>query len=1187
MHKLRLSAFLTYGLLALLLSCSIARADELYGKIRGTVTDPTGAVVPNASITVTNVGTGVSKTTTSSATGYYEVPQLLVPGTYKVTVEASGFKKYEAAGIPLHVNEVYVADVSLEVGPLTQRVTVEAAPVQVEKTSMELGVTISGNEIVDMPLNGRNWIALQQTLPGVVAAADARGNFATNGSETEQNSFLVNGVDTNDLPLNTPLVIPSPDAIAEFHMVTNTINPEYGRNSGAILNAVTKSGSNSFHGSGFDFFRDTSLNARNFFLPKPSVFHQNQFGGTIGGPVWKNHTFFFFSYQGRRTSAAQAGGTVTVFTPDQRNGIFGAGAVDCSINVSKGQTPDANCPTSPFPMVGDASSTCAPAGTPCPAGTRYGAVWDISNPSSPVLIPSAGPGLFSTGSIPTVNFNSLSTSLLSKFVPLPNVGTEYTFNPVTTSKADQYLTRMDHTFSSKDAIWGSWYWQSTPSTDTLPFTGATLPGFPERSQSHIQEYVLAWNHTLNSTTLNEARVGYTRLNFVAVQPVSPLDPKSVGFTGINVQDPAISSWPKIDLSGGGYFILGFSNNGPQPRIDQTYQVDDNFTKMLGRHTFKLGFNMRRFQVYNPFAFSLNGNFAFGASGAYTTGDAAADFLLGMPDSYAQGGKDIISARSQEYYSYFQDQFKIRPNLTLTYGTGWSVDTPLIDNYHANHAGIAIRPGQQSTVYSNAPLGYVFQGDSGINAFGTTKYNHFGPRLGFAYSPGKSGKWAIRGGYGIYFNKALEEQTLQFLGSPPFALISGGAADYSTATVTYSPSFAAPFTDIAGGGTFPNKFPVPVNPASNADFSPFLPMSIEVVDPNITDPYGQNYNLTVERQLSGTTLVSVAYVGALGRKLILTRELNPGRNPSGCAADPNCVAKRVYQNILYPQNYALPGTTYGSIYNDQSTGVSNYNALQATFDKRMSHGLSFYAAYTWSHAMDDGSGFENSTFGGGGFGAYGNTRLTDPFNQTLRDYGPSEYDATHRLVMTYTYEIPPVHHFSNWAAKRLAEGWRMSGGTTFQVGFPLDVVDTGFRSLTCDAWTFEGVCPDIPNVVSRLQYADPRTSTFVNGTKGGTTSNTNYWFNPNTFSREAMGTFGNAGRNPLRGPGINNFDLGFYKDTHITEQTRIELRFEFFNLFNHTQFSPNSLNTNINSVNFGRDLSARDPRIIQLAAKFYF
>ena len=1121
---------------------TVAEGIELYGRIRGFVTDPSGALIAGATVTVINEATGISKRTSTGADGSYQAFQLPAPSSYAVRVEMSGFKSYEVHGVPLGADQIYVQNVALELGPVAEQITVEATPAQVEKTSIELGVTISGNEIVDMPLNGRNWITLQQTLPGVVAAADMRGNYATNGSQTEQNSFLINGVDTNDLPLNTPLVIPSPDAIAEFDMVTNTINPEYGRNSGAILNAVTKSGSNQLHGSGFDFFRDTSLNARNFFQPAPSVFHQNQFGGTIGGPVWRNHTFFFFSYQGRRTVQAQAGGSVTVFTPDQRNGIF----------------PDiANSSTgAPFALVGDDGVTY-------PAGTPYATV-------------------FSKGYIPAADFNPISKNLLSRFVPPPSNGSEYDFNPVTTGKADQYLTRLDHTFDARDAIWGSWFRENAPSQDTLPFYGATLPGFPDTTQSDTQQYVLTWNHTLSPTALNEARVGYTRLNTVVVQPLNVLNPQSVGFTGITVQDARESSWPLIDLSPAGYFKLGFSIDGPQPRIDQTYQVDDNFTRSLGRHTFKLGFNMRRFQVYNPFAFSLNGHFVFGGTGAYSTGDAGADFLLGIPDSYLQGGEDVVNARSQEYYSFFQDQFRIRPNLTLTYGTGWSVDTPLVDNYHANHAGIAFRPGQQSTVFPNSPLGYVFQGDRGVNAFGTTKYKHLGPRLGFAWSPGASGKWSIRGGYGIYFNRSLEEQTLQFVGSPPFALFSGGAADYGG-----SPSFAAPFTDIAGGGAFPNKFPLPTNPAWNVSFSPFLPMLIEVADPHLTDPYAQNYNLTVQRQLSETTVASLGYVGAQGRKLILTRELNPGINPAGCAADPTCVADRTFQHVYFPNNFPYPGTTFGSIYNDQSTGISNYNALQATLDKRISKGLQFYAAYTWSHAMDDGSGFENSGMGGGGLGAYGNTRLTDPFNPKLRDYGPSAYDATQRLVVSYTYEIPAFHHFRNWAAKQVAEGWRMSGMTVLQSGFPLDVIDGDYRSLTCDALSYEGTCPDIPNVVSPLRYADPRTAQFVNQTKGGATSNNHYWFNPNAFSLEAFGTFGNAGRNPLRGPGINNFDWGLFKDTRLTERTRIELRFEFFNLFNHTQFSPNSLNTNINSVDFGRDLSARDPRLVQLAAKFYF
>jgi len=665
-----------------------------------------------------------------------------------------------------------------------------------------------------------------------------------------------------------------------------------------------------------------------------------------------------------------------------------------------------------------------------------------------------------------------------------------------------------------------------------------------------------------------------------------LNPQSVGFTGIIPQHPEAASWPNISVSSslGPTFTLGFSNNGPQPRLDTTYQVDDNFTKILGRHTFKVGFDMRRFGVYNPFFSNDSGVFSFAGSGTYTTGDGGADFLLGIPDSYAQSGGDIIDARSREYYSYFQDQFRMRPNLTLTYGTGWSIDTPLMDIYHAGHALVAFRAGQQSTIFPNAPTGYLFQGDPGVNAAGTTKHGHFGPRIGFAWSPGKEGKWSIRGGYGIYFNRTLEEQTLQFLGDAPYSITSGGAA-----SAGFSPGFATPFTDIAGRGSAPNPFPLPSNPPSNVSFAPYEPFFyLMTMDPNSSVPYAQNFNFTVERQLSGTAVLSLAYVGALGRHLVIIRETDPGINPAGCAADPTCVANRVYQSIAYPNNFPLNGNIWTGDANDQTSGISNYNSFQATLNKHLSHGLQFFAAYTYSKGMDDGSGFENSAFGGGGFGGYGSLRATNPFNQTAADYGPSVYDATHRFVINYSYEIPPIHHFSNWAAKRLVEGWRMSGVTTLQSGFALDVVDAGFRSLTCTAAIFSA-CWDVPNVVSAAHYANPRSDTFVNTTKNpaNTTSLDHYWFNPNTFSREAFGTIGNAGRSPLRGPGINNFDWGFFKDTNITERTRLELRFEFFNLWNHTQFSDNSISTNINSGNFGRILSAYPSRIIQLAAKFYF
>ncbi len=1138
-HWLKITVFL---FVFAWVGASTASAIDLYGRIRGVVGDPSGAVVAGATVTATNTGTGISTQVISAPDGSFEFPQLPAPATYNLKCEKAGFKVYEAAGINLRVTQIFVQNVTMELGAVTQTVTVEAAPVQVEKTSMQISTTISSSEIVNLPLVGRNWVQLQQTMPGVVASSDRlTNNYSTNGSQTDSNSYLVNGVDTNDLPLNTPLIIPSPDAIAEFSMVTNSMNPEYGRNSGAVLNAVMKSGTNSFHGSAFDFYRDTSLNARNFFKPTTDIFHQNMFGGTIGGPIWKDHTFFFFSYQGVRNAIPQAGGNIKVFTADQRNGIFPALATSSKLSI--------------FDLTGED-------GTVYPAGTPYSTI-------------------FPTGHIPTVDFSPVSAGLLDKYVPLANFsGTNYTFSPTTSGLQDQYIARIDHNFGSKDAIWGTMFWQRSPSNRTLPFSGANLPGFGSVYKTHLHQYVATWNHTFNSTTLNEARIGYTRLNYSANYPANIVDPASLGFTGITAQEPSLNNVPVVSVSG--YFVLGFSTNGPQPRVDQTYQVDDNFTKIMGRHTFKMGFNMRRFQVYQTFYARLNGYYTFSTAARYSTGDQAADFMLGIPNTYNQQGGDIQNNRAQEYYAYFQDQFRVRPNLTLTYGVGWTVDTPIVDNYHENHAMVAFRPGLQSVVFPNSPTGYVFQGDPGVSASGTTKYGHFGPRFGFAWSPSQASKWSVRGGYGVYFNRTLSEQTLQFVLSSPYGVSSGGVADVSTAAAPRVPNFGNPWQDIANPSfSIPNKFPSPLNPPSSTSFDDYVPLSFSNVDPNYSVPYVQNFNLTVERQLPANTILSMAYVGALGRHLVITRELNPGINAAGCAADPNCAGDPSGQITNYPQNFRYPNTlngvtVFGSVGNIQTSGISNYNSLQVSLNKRMSHGLQLMTAYTWSHAMDDGSGFENSGFGGGGYGGYGYIRGTNPFNQALYDYGPSGYDARHRLVLSYTYDIPPIRRFNNWALKRVFEGWSMNGITSFQTGFPLDVIDSNNSSLTCSGYTFYA-CPDVPNLVGTVQYLNPKTNA------------DHLWFSDSAFAPEPLGQFGNAGRNLLRGPGIANFDFGFYKRTKITESTSLELRFEFYNLFNHTQFDPSGIDTDYADLGagFGEMVTARDPRNIQLAAKFYF
>ncbi len=1144
----------TMAMMALLVSANVARADNVYGSIRGTVTDPTGAAVSGAKVTATNTATGISKALTTADDGTFDFLQLAVPAPYTVTAEETGFRKFEASRIQLNVNQVYVLDIKLEVGAVTESVTVEATPTQVETTSIELGAVVDATTIVNMPLNGRDFDQLQQLEPGVVAASDARGgpghgNYATNGSQPDQNSYLINGTDNNDLPLNEVQVEPSVDAIAEFKMITGTFNPEYGRNSGAIVNAIIKSGTNSFHGDAFDFYRDTAFNSKNFFQPTPAVFHRHIFGGTIGGPIRKDKMFIFFSYQGNRQRRPELSGdcgcsnpgTTPVFTSAQLGGSFPDLATSAGVSA--------------IPLTGVG-------GTVFPAGTPYSTIF--------------GP----TGQIPTADFNSTSVGLL-KFVPPPTVGNLFEFNPVFASGDDQELGRFDYNITSKDTFWFYGLGEREHDHQDIPFFGATVQGFPQIDQSHWQQYIADLTHTFGPNTINEMRVGYTRYNFLDVQPANPTDPSTAGFA-INPQQLGVGL-PVVSVTG--FFNLGFTSNGPQPRLDQTYNFTDNFSKNVGKHALKFGFDMRRFEVYNPFLHLIDGSYSFAAAGPFSTGDAGADFLLGLPDSYLQASGDILNERAQEYYSYAQDQWKMKSNLTITYGLGWSIDTPMVDNYHGNHAGVAFRPGQQSVVFPKAPAGYVFQGDPGVNAFGTTQYKDIGPRLGFAYSPnwgklgGGPGKTSIRGGFGIYYNRFNGETALQTQGSPPFAIISSGIGDAGIPGT--SPVFGAPFTGYAGGGSIvsiPNEFPYAPSPTANI-VPP--PLSISVYDPKISIPYAENYSLTFERQLSGSSVISLGYVGSEGHRLPLAYELNPGINPTGCAADPTCVKSAPIQPAAFPGNYKYPGNIFASVGQVSTAGNSNYNAFQATWDKRLSHGLQFLAAYTYSHSFDDGSGFENSGFNGGGFGGFGQTRSVDPFNRKLRDYGPSIYDARHRFVISYVYMIPSVRHFNamHWLPAKVAEGWQINGITTFQSGFPLDVVDSSLPSLTDSFLQFYctpgQACWDIPNVTGPVQYENPKTSP------------TNQWFNPSTFAHPALGTQGNAGRNILRGPGIKDWDFSLAKNTSFTESMKLELRIEFFNIFNTTQFDPGGITTDVNAANFGQVLKARDPRIIELAGKFYF
>lgn len=1201
----------------------LAKADNLYAKIQGTVIDPTGAVLAAVKLTATNVGTNLPFATESKGDGTFVFLNLPI-GTYRVTATHPGFRTFTATGITLVLDQVYALNIKMELGQISEQVLVEATNVQVETSNTQLGVVISGDTIVDMPLAGRNWTQLQLLEPGVMGSADRFGTYSTNGSQSQQNSFLINGQDSNDLPLNTPLIIPSPDAIAEFSMVTNTINPEYGRNSGAIMNAAIKSGTNSFHGSGFNFYRDTFLNTRDYFTHVPATYHQNQFGGTIGGPVIKNHTFFFFSYQGSRFRQPQASSQNTLLTDAQRGGDFSAGGSPFNGAPPKaGCVPSATTPcaptnpnVSPVAMFGDASSPCPVGGAMCAAGTFFGKAYNNSG----TLITN---GLFSTGVIPSQDLNALALKLMNQFVPTSAQagGVLYTPNAVTSGKVDQELWQVDHTFTSKDSIRAYGFLQNNPSQDTLPFTGATVPGFGELAQRHEKQFTASWNHVFNPNVLNEMRFGYTRFNFVAVEPVTPTLPSSAGFA-INPQLGGSSAGlPVMSLLG--FFTLGFSANGPQPRIDQVYQADDNFSFVIGRHTLKFGFDGRRYHVSNPFANQNDGNFTFNGSGQFSTGNPAADFLLGTPDSYGQGSGSFIDAGAQGFYSYAQDSWKATSNFTVNYGVGWQINTPTTDHFNNSRAINCFRPGQQSAIYPTAPTGLVFPGDNGCTASGyETGYKHFGPRLGIAWAPqgsgalehltGGQGKLSIRAGVGMYYNQVEEEQTLQNLTAPPFALTDFGAGDAGG-----HPSFATPFNSVnpatvmytsynglgaakptstvtVAGASVPNKYPFTPPPAgSNVDFTFFEPFSLNVIDPKYNVPYSVNYNLTVQREFPGQMVLSLGYVGAQGRHLQRAVEQNVGINPAACAASAGCVSNRAIASINTPQFFKYDGTIFGSIGQQGTDGNSRYNSMQVSLNKRMSHGLSLLVSYTWAHSQDNGSGFESSGFG---------NRGVNPFIPGL-NWGDSDFDARQRLVLGYTYEIPAPRALSSGAVlSRVFKGWRITGNSTLQTGFSINLNDTNMTSLTCPGFgIIFYTCWDNPNQVAPIQYLDPRVAHNATAANqlpncAGTLRSGNFYFGPAQVCHAAFGTFGNTGRDSLHGPGLNFTNLALMKDILVKEQMRFELRLETFNTFNHVNFNnlqssagSGGSTTNVNSSSFGRVTSDSNigPRFVQLGAKFYF
>lgn len=1249
------------SVLSLFLICStLVSAQGTGGRILGRVADTSGAVLAGVKVTITNEATGVSAGTTTNSSGDYGFPQVSV-GTYRMEFDLAGFKKNLQRGVNVDLNQVVTINSVLQIGATKEIVEVTSEAPLVDTTSTQLGAVMESRQVANLPLNSRDTYQLLQLQPGVMSSvgssnnlvygSDTPGAVSVNGGRGRSNNFSVNGGDANDLFANLPTVQPSPDSIAEFRVLTNSFDAEYGRNSGSVVNVVTKSGTNDWHGSAYEFFRNKVLNTNNYCLTaaeglpceKPQS-NQNQFGGTFGGPIIKNRTFFFASYEGRRVRQGVLSPAVTVPStlerPSATNLVNGQIVGDFS-GVQAGSPFGGTLANSSMltSRAGCQAATTAIGGGIIQDGAPYGAVI----PGNPL------PPIFPNSQIPLACMDPTAVDLL-QFVPTaPNGGSLVSTVPVRAVRGDQVTVRFDHRLNDKQNL--SIYYYFNDDTTKSPFAsfelaGANLPGFGATVAERIQQWNITHAWTISNSTVNEFHFNYNRegqgtfqhpSNTELVKNSCPPPPAWLTaavpcFYGDNSSDPNGSQFgihpflnanreglPFIAISGG--FSIGNNWEGELPQAGNSFQWADSLTKISGNHTLKFGVDLRQQQFNQFYYFNVNGEFTYFGGGPNDVGanDLFANYMLGLPDTFGQGSPQGENIRNTGLYLFAQDSWKIRPNLTLNYGFRWELNTPLADK--AQHVE-TFRPGQSSTVYpcantiasggltdctSQNAVGLVVPGDPGVPpGMTSTYYKAFAPRIGIAWSPGSSGKTSIRAGWGLFYNPIEQLVLAQFGAEPPF----GGSS------VVSETQFNLPFLGQDGATTYLNPFNGVISPKRGTaqDWARFEPILLYGdFQPHLRAQYSAQYNLTIQRELSRDLKLEVGYVGSQGHRLLATHDINYS-NPQTCldlnsilgsgtcgqfTEDspffiPSGTVLPVALHLPYAQNHSVipAGTTIGpagitlvglrpysapqcdpmtgngcplsgvpvfsSIFAQDTIASSAYNSLQVSLDKRFARGLQFTAAYTYSKSIDEASSFEG---------------ILNPL-PGARNFAPSLFDARHRFVISYFWELP-VRKYSGFAGKAL-DGWAFSGITTYQTGFPIRITSSSDNELM-NSFDFE--LPGQPNQVGAFHWQRPQ-------------GNSNYYFNSlasqtSIFSEAGIfGSIGNAPRTICCGPGISETDLSVIKNIPINERSHFEFRAEIFNIFNHTQFfNPDGNSTD--GTQFGQVTEVKDPRLMQFALKFYF
>jgi hypothetical protein len=1185
----------------LLLLCGSALG-SVTASIAGTVTDASGAAIVGAAVTATNVDTGIAQTLHTNQQGYFTFPSLAL-GHYDISVQQSGFAPFRETGLLLDVNSALTVDVVLKVGDVKEAVTVTSTAAHVETTTTQLGEVISGQEMTGVPLVTRSYTDLLSLQPGVSSSSSGiggggggsantgsnfvaagfnltpvsgdlnAGNLSVNGMREANNGFLLNGAVVQEAGFGGTAVIPNLDSIAEFRIITNNFDAEYGNYSGGQINVITKSGTNGYHGDLFEFLRNTNMDGRDYFVPTRGAYHQNQFGGTFGGPIKRDKIFFFGDYQGNRVVQARST-AFSVPTPEELGGDFSAVSNEMTKSVvgtawANQLSTELKYPVTagePYYTPGCTTATCVFPGAQIPSTAISQIATNISK-----YIPATEGGFFSTSALSLRLRDDKTSGRVDANSHFGMLSAYYFF--------DQYTSHNPYTVSS------------------------SVPGFGSLSKGRAQVINLGDTKAFGNSSVNEFRFQFVRSkNVIVPSQGTGVTLASLGFNYTPL-DPSIEGVPELDFNN---FELGVLSR-PIGLTENTFQWLDNYRKVVGKHTLSFGGTYHYTQLQEALTNGENGSFQFNTG--TETGIDIADFLLGAPSSFFEGQTPASNGRNRYMGLYGQDSWRTTSNLTLNYGLRWEFATPWYEQHNELET---IVPGLQSKVFPNSPVGWVFPGDPGIpKTLAPTRYNNFAPRIGLAYSPSGGDGWlgkltgagqtSIRAGYGLFYTSFEGATDFNEIGDAPYGDY------YAPSTTTFANPFQNRPTGAISTSPFPIQLPVPQN--KNFGASGFLPISSS---PGFYYknrlPYAEEYELSIQRQFFSSTLLTLSYVGTQAHRLLSTQEANPG-NPAICLAlqsygcgpsgenatyvlGPNVAAPAAAvaagivttapclppasgtcnevvgtrstfpfsQPTGLPPNLATGAVNFTSDGYFITNGVSAYNSLQVNV-RRTTKSFSFLAGYTFSKSLDDSS-------------AYG--EQVNPFNHKL-SRALSAFDQTHNFVFSYAYNLP----FEKLGGpKRLTAGWQLSGITRFATGLPVTMYETDDNSLLGTA--VAGPLPigmDTPLFTgTSIHKEDPRSSSTAS------------FFDASQFTYEPIGTLGSR-RRFFHGPGLNNWDMALLKDTRLSETTRLQFRAEFFNLFNHTQFS--AVNGNISGAGqqtpfgFGDALSTQEARIGQLSLKLLF